>query len=970
MNDSAVPALRFGVLGPLRVWRQGTVVDLGPVQQRVVLAVLALQAGRPVGRQQMIDAVWGETQPRNAVNLVQRHVSGLRRALEPDRPGRTPSDLLTWTDAGYLLTLPPGALDLELFVRELARARTARAAGQLQEAAAALHSALELWRGPVCDGLSSPFLDAQADRLAESCVSALEDRIELDLVIGDHGDLIAELRDLVAEHPLRERLRGLLMLALYRAGRQADALTAFRDARRELHDELGVEPSAPLQQLHQQILTADPALAPGGPAQAGSDVGAKTSRRRVVPAQLPHNIPDFTGRDAELGRLDALLDQDGSGIRNAVVITVITGTAGVGKSALALYWAHRVRDLFPDGQLYVNLRGFGPAGSAMEPAEVIHGFLDAFAVPSDRMPVDLDDRAALYRTILADLRVLVVLDNARDVDQVRSLLPGSPGCVVLVTSRNGLTSLVAADGARPVELDLLPDAEARRLLSSRLGQDRVASEPASVDEIVKACAGLPLALVVAASNAVANSRLPLSALAGELQKTEGRLDALGAGDQYTDVRAVFSWSYRALSTPAARQFRLLGLHAGPDIATSAAASLAGVPVAQARRELADLVRAHLVTEWAPGRFVMHDLLREYANELSMIDDSAADRRLAVHRILDHYLHTAYVADQLLHPRRDDPIALAPLPLLVATETLADYRDAVAWLATERQVLLAALRQAVSYGFDTHAWQLAWAVTSYFDRHGHWYDAASSHQEGLKAAQRLGDLQAQAIICCCLARAYCRLDRHDAAREQLRRAIEFYQVLGDQAGQGHAHRILAWVLERQGRYGEALTHAELAVDLFRSAGRPAGQAHALNAAGWFHILLGGPGEGLRLCQQALDMQREIEDRLGQGETLDSIARAYTSLARYDEATAYYRQALQLYRESGDRYNEAQFLVHLGDTSLAAGDPKSAVAAWRDAVTIFDDLDLPEAANLRAKLSNLAAQTGGVVAADRNQVASAT
>jgi tetratricopeptide (TPR) repeat protein len=464
--------------------------------------------------------------------------------------------------------------------------------------------------------------------------------------------------------------------------------------------------------------------------------------------------------------------------------------------------------------------------------------------------------------------------------------------------------------------------------------------------------------------------LPLSALAGELQKTEGRLDALGAGDQYTDVRAVFSWSYRALSPPTARQFRLLGLHAGPDIATSAAASLAGVPLAQARRELADLVRAHLVTEWAPGRFVMHDLLREYANELSMIHDSAADRRLAVHRILDHYLHTAYVADRLFHPRRDDPIALAPLPLLVATETLADYRDAVAWLATERQVLLAVLRQAVSYGFDSHAWQLAWTVTSYFDRHGHWYDAASSHQEGLKAAQRLGDPQAQAIICCCLARAYCRLDRRDAAREQLRRALELYQVLGDQAGQGHAHRILAWVLERQGRYGDALTHAELAVDLFRSAGRPAGQAHALNAAGWFHILLGAPGEGLRLCQQALDMQREIEDRLGQGETLDSIARAYTSLARYDEATAYYRQALQLYRESGDRYNEAQFLVHLGDTSLAAGDPKSAVAAWRDAVTIFDELDLPEAANLRAKLSNLAAQTGGVVADGRNQVASAT
>ena len=968
MNDSGVPALRFGVLGPLRVWRHGTVVDLGPVQQRVVLAVLALQAGRPVGRQQMIDAVWGETQPRNAVNLVQRHVSGLRRALEPDRTGRTPSDLLTWTDAGYLLTLPAGALDLDLFVRGLAQARTAQAAGQLQEAAAALHSALEPWRGPVCDGLSSPFLDVQADRLAESRVSALEDRIELDLMIGGHGDLIAELRGLIAEHPLRERLRGLLMLALYRAGRQADALTAFRDARRQLHDELGVEPSAPLQQLHQQILTADPALTPASPAQAGTDM--KISRRRVVPAQLPHHIPDFTGRDAELGRLDALLDQDGSGARNSVAITVITGTAGVGKSALALYWAHRARNLFPDGQLYVNLRGFGPRGSAMEPAEAIHGFLEAFAVPSERMPLDLDDRAALYRSILADLRVLVVLDNARDIDQVRSLLPGSPGCAVLVTSRNRLTSLVAADGAQPVELDLLPDAEARRLLGSRLGPDRVASEPASVDEIIKACAGLPLALVVAASNAVANSRLPLSALAGELRKTEGRLDALGDGDQYTDVRAVFSWSYHALNSPAARQFRLLGLHAGPDIAMSAAASLAGVPRAQARRDLADLVRAHLVTEWAPGRFTMHDLLREYASELSMIHDSAADRRLAVHRILDHYLHTAYAADQLLRPRRDDPIALAPLPLLVITETLADYRDAVAWLATERQVLLAALRQAVGYGFDTHVWQLGWAVTSYFDRHGHWYDAASSHEDGLKAAQRLGNLQAQAIIHICLASAYGRLDRHDAANEQMRQALELYEALDDQAGKAHAHRMLTWVLDRQGRYREALTHAEQAVELFRSAGRPAGQARALNAAGWFHIQLGAPGEGLRLCQRALDMQMEIADRFGLVDTLDSIARAHASLARYEEATACYRQARQLCREFDDRYDEAQILVHLGDTSLAADDPVSAVAAWQDAATIFDDLDLPEAANVRAKLTKLIGVPGDAVADDRNQVAPAT
>ena len=996
MNDPAVPPLRFGVLGPLRVWRRETVVDLGPVQQRVVLAVLALQAGRPVGRQQMINAVWGETAPRNAVNLVQRHVSGLRRVLEPDRPGHTPSSLLIWTDAGYLLNVPAGALDLDEFQRELARARAERAAGRLREAAAALHSALGLWRGRVCDGLSSPFLDAQADRLAESRVSVLEERIELDLATGNHDGLIAELRDLVAEHPLRERLRGLLMLALYQAGRQADALTAFRDARRHLQDELGVEPAAPLQKLHQQILAADPALAAGAadpalaaaaadpalaagaadpalaaaaPAEVTSDASAMISLR-PLPAQLPHRIPDFTGRDAELDRLDAIVAQGSGEAENAVVIAVITGTAGVGKSALALHWAHRARDLFPDGQLYVNLRGFGPAGSALEPAEAIHGFLDAFAVPADRIPLDLDERAALYRTILADLRVLVVLDNARDVDQVRPLLPGSPGCVVVVTSRNQLMSLVAADGAHPVALDLLPAAEAQRLLIRRLGPDRVAAEPVSVNQIIEACAGLPLALAVAAAHAAANSRLPLSAQADALRKTHSRLDALDGGDQYTDVRAVFSWSYQALSEHAARLFRLLGVHAGPDIATSSAASLAGVPLAQARRQLGNLVRAHLLTEWAPGRFALHDLLRAYASELAATYDTAADRRLAVHRVLDHYLHTAYSAEQLLRPRRDDPIALAPPQPLVTLETLADYRSALAWLAAERQVLLAALHQAVSYGFDVHAWQLPWAVTLYFDRHGHWYDAAASHRTALEAAQRLGDLHAQAIIHCCLASAYCRLDGHNVAKKHLQRALELYETLGDFAGKAHAHRTLTWVLDRQGRYTEGLEHAEQAVELFRIAGRPTGQARSLNAVGWFHLQLGDPEEGLRDCQRALDVQREIGDRFGQADTLDSIARAHTFLGRYAEAIADYQQALQMYQEFGDRYYEAGTLDSLGDTFLAANDPESAAMVWQDAVTILDELGLPEAAELRAKLSNLASVTGDATENDRTWMAAGT
>lgn len=540
----------------------------------------------------------------------------------------------------------------------------------------------------------------------------------------------------------------------------------------------------------------------------------------------------------------------------------------------------------------------------------------------------------------------------------------------MVTSRNNLMSLVAADGAHPMELDLLPNSEAWHLLSRRLGRDRVAGEPASVDEIIEACVGLPLALAVAAAHAAANSKLPLSALADALRKTHGRLDVLDAGDQYTNVRAVFSWSYQALGAPAARLFRLLGLHDGPDISTSAAASLTGVPLAETRRELANLVRAHLLTEWSPGRFALHDLLREYAGELCVTYDTVDERRLAIHRLLDYYLHTAYCADQLLHPRRDDPIVLAPVRPLVILEPLADYRSALAWLATERQVLLAALRQAESHAFDVHAWQLAWAINSYLDRHGHWYDAAASHEAALEAARRLGDRHAEAIIQCCLACACFRLDGHAAANKHLGQALELYGSLGDQAGKAHAHRLLTWVLNQQGRYQEGLEHAEQAVELFRIAGRPTGQARALNAVGWFHINLGHHEEGLAHCVKALDMQREIADRIGQADTLDSIARAHRFLAHYDEATTYYQQALQLYRDFGDRYYEAICLASIGETCLAADDPESAAVAWQDAVSVFEDLRLPDAAELRAKLGNLAAMTGSAIADDRGQIASTT
>jgi DNA-binding SARP family transcriptional activator/tetratricopeptide (TPR) repeat protein len=946
MNDPGVPALRISVLGPLRVWRGGIVVDLGPLQQRIVLAVLAFQAGRPVGRQQMINAVWGVTPPRNAVNLVQRHVSGLRRVLEPDRPGHAPSGLLVWTDAGYLLTLPAGAVDLDVFDSQLGRARSAQDAGHLREAAEAMHSALGLWRGPVCDGLSSPYLDAQRDRLAESRISVLEERIELDLSIGAHADLIAELRDLIAEHPLRERLHGLLMLALYRAGRQADALAAFREARRQLREELGIEPAAPLQRLHQQILAADPELMTTAADEVTTDASAMTGPRRPLPAQLPHQIPDFTGRRAELGRLDGLAAHDSGDTGTGVVITAIAGTAGVGKTALAVHWAHQISGRFPDGQLYVNLRGFDPTGCAMKPAEAIRGFLDAFGVTRQQLPASLEAQTALYRSLLAGRRVLVLLDNAGDEDQVRPLLPGSPGCLVIVTSRNELPGLIVTEGAHPVVVDLLSAPEARQLLSRRIGDSRVLAETQAVDSIIALCARLPLALMLVAARAATHPGFRLSALAAELREAGGSLDAFGGEDRATNVRAVFSWSYQRLSVSGRRLFRLLGLHFGPDVATPAVGSLAGMPKEQVRPALAELARAHLVTERIPGRFEFHDLLRAYATEVAYTYDSDDYRYAARYRVLDHYLHTACRADELLNRHRDRPFTPADASPGVTPESLADQKQALAWFESEHAVLLTALRLAT--GFDTHIWQLAWALAPYFGYQGHWRDRRDSQNLALEASRRLSDKLAQGLSHRLLGGAFVQLSSYDDARTHLQHALDLFGELGDHTGQADAHRSLGWMLERQGRYSEALSHAQQALVLFEAAGHNTGRARALNAVGWFHARLGDYQQALVCCQQALDLQREIDDHFGLAETYDSLGYAHRHLGHQQQATDCYQQAVNLYGELDDRYSEADTLVSLGDAHQAFGDPEFARMAWRRALAILEQLGHPRAGQVRAKM----------------------
>jgi DNA-binding SARP family transcriptional activator/Tfp pilus assembly protein PilF len=950
MNEAGDPALRFGVLGSLRVWRDETVTDLGPVQQRVVLAVLALQAGRPVGLQQVINAVWGEAPPRHAVNLVQRHVSGLRRVLEPSRPGRTRSELLTWSEAGYQLALAAGSLDLADYESELARARTARAAGKLEDAAGALRAALRLWRGPLCDGLTSPYLDAQRDRLAESRISVVEERIELELAIGDGTDPVAELRDLIAEHPLRERLRGLLMLALYQAGRQGDALAAYAEARRRLDDELGVEPSAPLQRLHQQILAADPQLAVAPAAEVAPEAGAGAASaagpRRPLPAQLPHRIPDFTGRDGELGRLDALLAAGTRGTGTSVVITAITGTAGVGKTALAVHWAHQVSERFPDGQLHVNLRGFDPGGAALDPAEAVRGFLDAFGVAPQQIPASAEAQAALYRSLLAGRRVLVLLDNAADEEQVRPLLPGSAGCLVIVTSRNQLPGLIVTEGAKPVVVDLLTADEARRLLSRRIGEDRVSAETGAADDIIALCARLPLALMLVAARAATHPGFSLAALAAELREAGGSLDAFDNTDQASNVRAVFSWSYRQLSAAGGRLFRLLGLPAGPDIAMAAVTSLAGMPREQVRPALAELTRAHLVTERVPGRFALHDLLRAYATETAAAADPGDYRLAARRRLLDHYLHTAYRADELLSRHRDRPFALPGPGPGVTPENPATAKHALAWFETEHAVLLTILRQAT--GFDIHSWQLAWALAPYLGYQGYWRDRRDSQSIALDAARRLQDQLAQALSHRLLGAAFLQLGDYDGARAHLQRALDLFAALGEGAAQADAHRNLAWMLERLGQPAQGLPHAQQALVLFRAAGNETGQARALNAVGWFHGQLGDYRQALDSCQQALDLQRAIDDQMGLAETYDSLGYVHRHLGHRDEAISCYEQAISRFGELGDRYSEAETLVFLGDAHQAFGDPAAARGAWQRALAILEHLGDPGADRVRAKI----------------------
>ena len=674
---------------------------------------------------------------------------------------------------------------------------------------------------------------------------------------------------------------------------------------------------------------------------------------RAVPRQLPAAVADFTGRAAELRRLTQILDAAGVGGPGTVLLSAIGGMAGVGKTALALHWAHQVAGRFPDGQLYVNLRGYDPSGTPVTAPEAIRWFLDGLGVTPDRVPASPQAQEGLYRSLVAGRRMLIVLDNARDERQVRLLLPASAGTLVLVTSRGQLAGLAAADGARLLSLDVLAPDEAAELLAARIGYARAAAEPGAVSEIVGLCACLPLAVAIAAARAATRPGLPLAALAAELRDAAGRLDALDAGDPAASVRAVFSWSVRQLSAEAARLFRLLGIHPGPDISVPAAASLAGCDPAAASRHLGELARARLVTERAGGRYALHDLLRAYAAEQARDTGGEAERDAAAGRVLDHYLGTAAGAAALLNPSHE-PVALAGPGPGTAPERPADNRQALAWFEEEHQVLLAAVTLAVSLGFDVHAWQLPWALTPFLQARGHWQEWAASQRTALAAAGRLGDLAAQAVSSRLLAAACSDLGDYDESARLFTASLTLYQQLGDRLGEAKVQHNLAALAEGQGRYGDVLGHAEKALSLYRAIGDKASEAAALNNVGWTHCLLGDYEQARALCRQSLALCTEVGHPWLEGYVWDSLGYAEHHLGDLGEAAACYQRALTLHREAGDRFTEAEALAHLGETRQAAGRPGQARDAWQEALAIFDDLGNSDAAS---KVRALLAGAGG-------------
>jgi DNA-binding SARP family transcriptional activator/tetratricopeptide (TPR) repeat protein len=971
-SDLAVPVprpgvLRLSVLGPLMARRGDAAIPLGGPLQRAVLGLLALHPESGLRPAAIIDALWGEDPPVTVAAMVHSYVSRLRHALG----GSGREGPVVAVPAGYRLDSGACELDHVAFAGLVSQARDAQAAADSAAACEAYARALGLWRGEPLADVDALHEHPAVTRLSLMRAEAVTGYAEAAAAAGWHDRVLGDLRGLVAREPLNERAYAWLMIALAGAGHQGAALGAFDEVRRRLDEQLGIVPGAELADAHARVLRQDipgaaavpaPGTAvcspvPGPPVSQPRAALPVPSAQVVVPRQLPAGTAHFAGRAAELAELVRMVDPGMTASAGAaapglgaIVISAIGGMAGVGKTALALHFAHLVAGRFPDGQLYLDLHGFGPSDDPLSSAEAVRAFLDALHVPPAQIPPGPQARGGLYRSLMAGRRMLIVLDNARDAAQVRPLLPGSGSCLVVVTSRRQVAGLAATDGARLLTLDVLSEAEARQLLAARVGADRASCEPEAIAELAELCGRLPLALSVAAARAAAWPSRPLADLAAELRDYQrSRLDGLDAGDATASVRAVFSWSHEQLAGPAARMFRLLGVHPGPDVTVPAAASLAGITHGEAGRLLAGLTGSHLLTEHARGRFAFHDLMRAYAAELAEGQEDAPERQAAVHRALDFYLQTARAADALLNPARDLPALIAAQPGVVP-ELLESDTQALAWLQGEHRVLLAAVRWAAETGFDGHAQQLPAALVTFLDRQGHLEDYAATQRTALAAAQRASQPDGLARAHLDLAGAYGRLGSYDQAHSHMSRALSLYRDLGDCGGQGRARLSLSWLCNQQSRHDLGLRHCQHALELFRASSEPVWQARALGAIGWCYTLLGDHMQALTVCEGAVGLHRELGDQLGEAAAWESLGDARHHLGQHGEAVACLRRSAGLYSGVGEHYYQAEALTRVGDICQAAGWRPAARSAWQQPLTILTDNHFPDSAGLLAKLSD--------------------
>lgn len=968
------------LLGPVGVWTEAGAMLPRRRQECQVLAALALDAGRLVLADVLLDRVWGVDPPAQARRCLYTHVSRIRALLETDRDGPDTPIRLVRHSGGYLLDADPERVDL-LRLRSLSE--EANAAPSAQARSALLREAISLWRGEPLAGLPGEWFAAVRQGAWDQYLSAAAALADLEVELGRPESAITDLQNLVADHPLVENLTAALMRALLAAGRRAEALECYATLRRRLVDELGIEPGWDVQAVHRAVLRGDQAIAgtrpqagpvrdvpgqgtsgqstpgqgvpgqeapgQGGPGAVGSVTRAR-STPRPVPRQLPGDVHGFTGRVTELAALDALLlpalvgptapaDPAAS---TAVTIATVSGTAGVGKTALCVQWANRALPRFPDGQLYLNLRGYDP-DQPMQAGEGLAGLLTGLGLAAHDIPLGEAERAARFRTETANRRMLLLLDNASSPEQVRPLVPG-PGCAVIVTSRDALTGLVARDGAWRLELDLLPPPDAVALLRRLIGA-RADAEPEATGRLAEQCSRLPLALRLVAELANARPGVPLHELADQLDDHRRRLDRLDAGgDSRTAVRSVFSWSVSQLPEPIARAFGVLGSHPGPDFDHYAAAALLELDVLETERILDRLVRAHLVQVTERGRYGMHDLLRAYAQELTRSaeppDASQAgqpcDRhpRAALQRLLDYYLLAVARAVDTVFPSDNVPSPDVP-PAGIALPALSDPGRARAWLDAELPALVSASGFAAVHGWDTFPVRLSPQLFRYVTD-GRLHEGLVIHHQARDAAIRLGDPLGQARALNGLGAVYWLLGRYQDAIRDFEDALRLFRDAGDVRGQMRVLGNLGAVEERMGRHREAAEHLLQALELPREPVTEHHRANVMINLGILENRLGRPAVAMDHQSRALEIYRMTGDRGDQAYALNNLGDVAAGMGDLETATRYLDEAVTLCRDAGERSGEAYATLSLGDVAYRRRDLASAEQLHADAIAIFREL----------------------------------